>query len=98
MENCLRILGLPLKTVHLRRLVSIAQRSGVLFKCLSFSEYLFIKLVIKLKSEVKSFFLIRVLSPLVKRLLGTLQATRELIIQVLGVVDYFMMVAGAHPR
>jgi hypothetical protein len=53
-----------------------------------------VKLVVKLKDEVRSFILARALAPIVKKLLEASQAVRELMIKVVGEVDYWMREVG----
>ena len=93
-DGFFEVCGFPLKRVPLLRLMRRAQRGGVLLKCLNFGEYMFVKLVVKLTDEVRSFTLARALAPIIKKLLKAFQATRELMIKVLGEVNYLMREAG----
>lgn len=88
------VCGIPLKKGPLSRLIKQAQRGGVLFKCLKVAEYMFVRLVVKLTSEVRSFILARALAPIVKRLVEALQGARDLMVKVLGEVNYWMREAG----
>ncbi|MEM0358330.1 MAG: hypothetical protein QXL77_08195 [Candidatus Bathyarchaeia archaeon] len=58
------------------------------------TEYMFLKLVAKTTNRVRSFFLARVLSPIVKKLLEALRDTSKLMMQILGRVSYWMRVKG----
>ncbi|MEM2370508.1 MAG: hypothetical protein QXH51_06355 [Candidatus Bathyarchaeia archaeon] len=49
--------GIPLKRAPLIRLMRLAQRSGVLYRCLNMTEYVFVKLVFKVTVGVRSLIL-----------------------------------------
>jgi len=93
-DGSFAVCGVPLKRKPLLRLMRFGQRGGCLLKILSASEYMFVKLVVKLKDEVRSFILARALAPIVKKLLEGSQAVRELMIKVVGEVDYWMRSKG----
>ena len=93
-DGSFEVYGVPLKRVHLLRLMRRAQRAEFYLKCLNFGEYMFLKLVVKLIDEVRSFTLARALAPIIKKLLEAFKATRELMIKVLGEVNYLMREAG----
>lgn len=88
------VCGVPLERAPLLRLLKKAQRNGVVFKCLNFGEYMFLKLVIKTVNRVRSFILAKALSPIIKRLLEALKNTPKLMMEILGRVSYWMMVKG----
>jgi energy-converting hydrogenase Eha subunit C len=93
-DGSFEVCGVPLKRKPLLRLMRLGQRGGGLLKILSAGEYMFVKLVVKLKDEVRSFILARALAPIVKKLLEASQAVRELMIKVVGEVDYWMREVG----
>lgn len=93
-DGSFEVCGVPLRRRSLLRLMKRAQRGGVLHRCLNMAEYKFVSLVVKLKDKVRSFILARALAPIIKKLLKALRAGCELMIHVLGEVDYWMKVAG----
>ncbi len=94
-DGSFEVCGIPLKRKPLLRLMRLARRSGVLLRCLNAAEYMFVKLVVKLKEEVRSFILARALSPIIKKLLEAIKSSSsKFMIEVLGKVGYWMMVKG----
>lgn len=93
-DGSFEVCGVPLKRKPLLRLMRLGQRGGGLLKILNVGEYMFVKLVVKLIDEVRSFILARALAPIVKKLLEAFQALRELMIKVVGEVDYWMREVG----
>lgn len=93
-EVSFEVCGIPLRRGPLFRLLRRAQRSKVLFKCLSVEEIRFVNLAFRVVDEVRSFMLAKALAPIVRRLLDALQVTRELMIYVLGEVNYWLREAG----
>jgi len=93
-DGFFEVYGTPLKRAPLVRLMRLAQRSGALWRCLSMTEYVFVKLVFRVTVGVRSLILARALAPIIKKLLELLRADRGLMIQVLGEVDYWVRAAG----
>ncbi|MEM3578525.1 MAG: hypothetical protein QXX51_08825 [Candidatus Bathyarchaeia archaeon] len=93
-DGSFEVCGFPLKKKPLLRLMRLAQRSGVLLRSLNAAEYMFVKLVVRLTDGVRSFRLARALAPIIKKLFEAFQATRKLMIHVLGEVNYWMREAG----
>ncbi|MEM2178058.1 MAG: hypothetical protein QXI49_04920 [Candidatus Methanomethylicaceae archaeon] len=93
-DGTFEVYGIPLKRIYLNRLIKRAQRNGILYKCLNIAELRFLKLVIKLVDKVRSFTLAKVLTPMIKKLLEALKTDRELLIKVLGEVNYWIKTIG----
>jgi len=88
------VLGMPVTSWSLSRLLKVGRRRGTLHRCLKLSEYKFVKLVAELIDKVRSFFLARALEPIIRKLLEAAKSSRELMIQVLGEVNYWVMEEG----
>jgi len=86
--------GIPLKKGPLKRLVRKGRRAGVLFKCLKMGEYNFLKLTIQLVDKVRSFLLAVALAPLIRRLIEALENVSNLMVEVLGEINYWMRMRG----
>jgi len=93
-DGLLEVCGVPLKRGHLSKLMKIASRMGVLYRCLSRSQRMYLSLVIKLVDRVVSVFLARVLTPIIVKLLEALRGFPKFMVEVLGKVGYWMMVKG----
>jgi hypothetical protein len=57
-------------------------------------EYMFVKLVIQLVDKVRSFLLAVALAPLIRRLLEALENSSNLMVEVLGEINYWMRMKG----
>jgi|GEM_PF-1121869 hypothetical protein len=93
-DGSFEVCGVPLKKKPLLRLMRLAQRSGILLRSLNAAEYMFVKLVVRLTDGVRSFRLAKALAPIIKKLFKAFQATRKLMIHVLGEVNYLIREAG----
>jgi hypothetical protein len=58
------VCGVPFRRGPLFRLLRRAQRSKVLFKCLSVEEIRFVNLAVRVVDEVRSFMLAKALAPI----------------------------------
>ena len=94
-EDCTwEVLGVPLKKGPLSRLVRKGYRAGVLFRCWKMGEFKFVKLAIRLVGKVRSFLLAVALAPLVGRLFKALENVSNLMVEVLGEINYWMRMKG----
>jgi hypothetical protein len=93
-DGLLEVCGVPLERRALSRLLKIASRNGVLHRCLSMGQRMYIGLVVKLVDRVSSLLVARVLAPIIVRLLEALRGFPKLMMEVLGRVKYWMIVKG----
>ncbi|MBC7130837.1 hypothetical protein H5T51_06440 [Candidatus Bathyarchaeota archaeon] len=93
-DGAVIVKGVPLRRGVLSRLMRLASRAGVLNKCLSAGQRMYLRLVLRLIDKVASVFLARVLAPIVSRLLEALGGLSKVMREVLGRVEYWMRVKG----
>lgn len=93
-DGSFEVCGVPLKRAPMLRLMRLAQRGGVLLRCLSLAEYMFLRLVVKLTDRVRSFILARAVAPVIKKLFEAIKCFPRFMMEVLGKVGYWMMVKG----
>jgi len=93
-EGTWEVQGVPLKKGPLFRLIRKGRRAGVLFNCWKMGEHVFVKLVIQLVDKVRSFLLAVALAPLIRKLLEALENASNLMVEVLGEINYWMRMKG----
>jgi len=86
--------GVPLEKGPLSKLIRKGRRARVLFRCWKMGEYKFVKLTIQLVGKVRSFLLAVALAPLVRRLFEALGNASNLMVEVLGKINYWMRMKG----
>lgn len=93
-NDTIEVGGVPLKRKTLAKLKTKAKRLRVWFRSLKKYERRLMDLVIVVVEKVQSSLLARVLTPIVKKLLGAMGGTQAVLKVLMGEVAYKMMKDG----
>jgi len=85
---------IPPERKSLARLKRVALRNKSWFTELSWKERRFIDVVIMVVERIRSFLILRLLAPIIKKLLEATGGTRDFMIAVIGEVAYWMREKG----
>ena len=85
---------IPPERKSLAKLKRVALRNKAWFSELSWKERRFIDAVIMVVERIRSLLILRLLAPIIKKLLEATRSTRDLMVAVIGEVAYWMREKG----